>query len=462
MKLHQKLSELAKQLKALGEKPEWTDEDVAEETRLKSEVESTKQAIARDQRRAGVSAVVKELDSFINDASTEIPHAGEGEAPEGLAGQAKEKAVGRVEFKRTKTKNFKDGKTAYGFGQSLLAGLGGDQKAIQYCKDNGIVLQKAHAEGLQNTQGAIWVPEEYDDELINLVTQYGTARRIMRNTTMTSENKKRKRRTGGLTAFPVGETEAATQSTMGWDDVSLTARDWAVMTLMSNDWSEDSIINEADTFAGEMALAFALKEDLSAFSGDGTSTYHRIVGLYKSFLALGTIANSAGLQVASGNAWAEVILSDILALMGRLPEYAYQAGPRFYCSSAFYYNVLLRLILAAGGTPSSALVGGVVKNMFLGYPVELVTAMPKIEGNSTIPLYFGLPEKAGMFGDRKGIAIATTTEATVGSTSLFTTRQMAMLAVERFDLNWHDLGNNTAVEADKQAGPVVGLILAAA
>jgi HK97 family phage major capsid protein len=464
MKLHQKLKALIEELKALGAKAEWTAEDEAEEARIKAAIDETKAAIAREQKRAAVKNEVAQLDEFLNEpGDTNLPvpdeaHSGD-KAQNGQAGKG-EGADNIEVVSRARVKNFKSAKSAYGFGMFLMAGLHGDAKAREYCKRNGIEV-KAQVES-RNESGGLLVPIQYDNEMIDLREDYGIARRLLRNTPMTSDTLERKRRKGGLTAYPVGERGAATASMKGWDDVTLNARRWAIMALMSSEWSEDSVINEADDLAGEMAYSFAQKEDDCAFNGDGTSAYHRIVGLGPALKSLsGTVANIAGLQVASGNAWSEITKTDLTNLMARLPAYAHARGPRWFCSSAFYFSVIERLIDEAGGNSRVDVVNGKATYFYKGLPVEMSQSLPLVESNSSIPLYLGVPQLAGMFGDRRGITIAQTTEATIGDESMFETESAAIRATERFDINWHDLGNASGTAANRVAGPIVGLIMAA-
>jgi hypothetical protein len=54
--------------------------------------------------------------------------------------------------------------------------------------------------------------------------------------------------------------------------------------------------------------------------------------------------------VASGNQWSEIVIGDLLAVVGKLPSFARKSGNvRWYCTSEFWATVLQRLALAAGG-----------------------------------------------------------------------------------------------------------------
>jgi hypothetical protein len=107
------------------------------------------------------------------------------------------------------------------------------------------------------------------------------------------------RRTGGLTAFFTGENQAVTESQAAWDNVNLTAKKCAVLTRMSTEIEQDAVVAIADWLVGEMAYAFASKEDDCGFNGDGTSTYGGMRGL--TVLAIDGAHNAASSSGSSRN-----------------------------------------------------------------------------------------------------------------------------------------------------------------
>lgn len=343
---------------------------------------------------------------------------------------------------------------AYGFAQWFRATQLRDTKASKWCQDNGIET-RAHVEG-QNALGGALVPVQFDSDIIDLREKYGVFRANAKHSTMTSDTKVVPRRTGGLTAYAVGELQEITESQKGWDNVQLNAKKFAVLAKYSSEVDEDAIISMGNDLAEEIAYAFSVKEDLCGFSGDGTSTYHGIVGLGPKLLGLsGTIANIAGLQVASGNAWSEITLVDFNNLKGKLPVYARTRSPKWYASHVFYDQVMERLMLAAGGVTAAEIAAGRVEPRFMGYPVELTVALPQVEANSQIACYFGALPLAALFGDRRQTAIAMSEHVN------FANDEWAIRGTERIDINVHDVGNASATAADRVPGPIVGLITAA-
>ena len=221
-----------------------------------------------------------------------------------------------IEFSRVaRVKNFKGtvaGKSAderaYRFGKWFKGAVVGDSASKAWCDQNGIQT-KALSEGT-NYLGGYLVPPEFSTDIIDLRETYGVARQVARVVPMSSDTLTIPRRTGGLTAYFVGEASTITDSNKTWDQVNLVAKKLAALTLWSSELNEDAMISIGDDLAGEIAYAFSQKEDECYFNGDGTSTYGGITGVRSKLRNVdSTIANIKGLQVATGNAYSEIVLS---------------------------------------------------------------------------------------------------------------------------------------------------------
>lgn len=382
------------------------------------------------------------------------------------------------------TAQFTAEQKAYRFGQWFLATCAGSRRAQQYCFDHHILLaavsadnrvtrldrgnleQFAHVENI-NTSGGFLVPPEFENDLIILREIFGVFRRNAKKVPMGSDVKSIPRRTGGLTAYFTAETAAATESTMGWDRVTLTAKKLMVYSLYSTELDEDSVVDIGNELAGEMAYAFGQKEDDAGFNGDGTSAYGGIVGARTALLNLsGTIANIAGLVVATGTgygtSYGATVLSDFTAVKGKLPQYAAVApgGCKWYCHKSYYHNTMERLALAAGGVPAAEVVAGAQSQTpnearFLGYPVEFAQIFPSNPAVSQVVALFGNLGLASKFGDRRMTTIA------VSEHVAFANDEIAIRGTERFDIVVHDVGNASGTAALRVPGPLVGLITAA-
>lgn len=333
----------------------------------------------------------------------------------------------------------------------------GQNPAAKWCQENGVEIKVQQEATSQD--GGVLVPVEFERTLIDLRETYGSFRPNAKNEPMASETKLIPRRTGGLTAYFVGEGAAGTQSSKTWDNVQLVAKKLMVLVTYSTEVAEDAIINLADDLAGEIAYAFATKEDACGFLGDGTSTYGSIVGVIPKLLGLsGTIANIAGVRVQatiSTGTFASAILGDFEAVIGKLPKYADTPKVKWYMHKTFYHSVAGTLMVAAGGNAISDLQGGARQQMFLGYPVEFAQTMPSVWVANQIFALFGDLSLAASFGDRRSTTLFT------DPYSLAASDQVQIRGTERFDVVVHDVGNASATAALRQPGPIVAFASAA-
>lgn len=338
---------------------------------------------------------------------------------------------------------------AYKFGSFMLASCFGNMKAREWCKENGIplVVERAHSEGSASAGGYL-VPDEFSAEIIDLRDEYGMFRRLCQPFPMGRDTMSIPKRLTGLTAYPVGEATAITESTASWGQVNLTARKWGVLTLVSSELDEDAIVNIGDLLVGEVAYAFATAEDNAGWNGDGTGTYHGITGFTKLFNdGVGTLAGAVD-ATSTHDTLAEVDATDLAKVFAKLPQYVYMRGrPAFYCSQAAWGLVFQRLIAGAGGISKDDVTGRVI-HQYLGFPVEIHPSLPSSTGtiNDTVMLLFGDIGLAAAFGDRRGMTVARSTEYK------FAEDQIAIKGTERFDINIHSVGDNTT------PGPVVALM----
>ena len=335
---------------------------------------------------------------------------------------------------------------AYRSGKWLWATVMGNAEARQWCRDHGIEM-RVQTEGV-NTAGGYLVPSVMEDAIISLRETYGVARQECRIHAMTTDHTYVPRRTGGVTAYFIGETTEITESEKSWDQVELTARKLGALTRMSTDLGEDSVINIADDLANEMAYAFAKKEDECLWDGDGTSTYGGTVGIRVKMID-GAHAGSYVEAVAAGDEWAEIEDLDLTNVEAALPLYA-DMGAKWYCSKAAKVGTFNRLIKAAGGVTGKEMAEG-FGNMYDGYPIAMSAAMPSDDAaaalNAKIMMIFGNLRMSTTLGSRRDITIKITDQRYIEFD------QIGIQATERFCIVNHDIGGTTGVR-----GPVVGLL----
>lgn len=325
---------------------------------------------------------------------------------------------------------------AYLSGMFLLATLCRNERAAQFCKDNGLDIRGAQST-TTDSKGGFLVPSELEQAIVDLREERGVFRRESRIVPMGSDTLEVPRRSGGLTAYFVSDNTEITASDKSWDSVTLTARKLAALVKYSSELSEDAVISIAEDLASEIAYAFADKEDNCGFLGDGTSTYGHITGVVNA-VAAGSIHTA----LTGNTSFGTLDLVDFEAMVGKLPQYA-EANAKWFISKAGWANSMLRLAEAAGGNTTREIEAGGGRQ-FLGYPVVISQVL-----NSTLTAqtstnglcFFGDLRLASMMGSRRGISI-------MGSNDrYFEFDQLAIKGTERFDINVHERGTATAAGA---------------
>lgn len=360
-------------------------------------------------------------------------------------------------------KNCKDEKQAYGMGMWFISQFG-EKDAEDTIKAKTWVNEHLNMKALAgqiNASGGALVPTEFLAQLIDLKETYGVYRRNARVVAMNSDTMLIPRRNAHTTAYWVTENTAPTESAPTFNNVQLVTKKLASYLAIPMELVEDSAIAIGEWVMGDFAWDFSYSEDLAAFIGDGTPTYGGIIGFTNALTNLSnTIANIAGLRVATGTGYAtnydSIVLTDLEAVVGKLPAYAVPRA-KWYMSQSFYWNVAKKLENAAGGNTNITISEGVRNNMFLGFPVEVAQVMPTNSAVNQVCCLFGDVQLASILGDRRQFQVKTSDQAG----NLWLNDQLGIKATQRLDINVHDVGNASATAGLRVPGPVVGLITAA-
>lgn len=339
-------------------------------------------------------------------------------------------------------KGYQNREEAFRAGCWFAATFLGHGKAGEYCQQHGIDVRSAMSSG-SNSAGGYLVPEEFDNAIVRLVEQYGVFRANCRVMPMMSETLSFPRRTAGVTAYYVQEVPSSiTESSPTLGQAQLVAKVLAVRTLLSRDLVEDAIIDVVNMVTQEIALAFANAEDSAGFLGDGSSTYGGIVGVKNA------VAAGSKYTAATGNtSFATLDNEDFMGMVAKLPRYAI-AGAKWYISQAGFWSSMARLQTAAGGNTVVDLGSGPVFQ-FMGFPVVVsqvlnstLTTQTSTEGLA----FFGNLQLAATLGSRRG------TELQILQELYAATRQIGLIASQRYDINVHERGDAS------NAGPIVSLV----
>lgn len=333
---------------------------------------------------------------------------------------------------------------AFRSGQWVRATLLQDPKAYAWCTAHGLQpdIRAAGRESV-NTLGGATVVDELSNVIIRLVETFGRYRANSRVIAMSSDHMSIARRKGGLTAAFVGEGVEGDESDVAWDSIGLTPKKVFILSKLSTELSEDSIISMTDLLALECALAISSLEDGCGFVGDGSSTYGGMRGITYRFehesLKGGISAT------APHDTLAEVDADDLLNVLGTLPEYALP-GAKWYCSQMCFAQVLAAIAMGAGGVSMQEMQAGMGPR-FWGFPVVVTSKLPSTGTlDAKVVLLFGDLSMASTMGVRRELRFQVSNER------YFETDEIAIKCTSRFDINNHDLGDaNTA-------GPVVCLL----
>lgn len=332
---------------------------------------------------------------------------------------------------------------AYLSGMFFRATMMQDHKAVEWCRERGVVL-RAQSEGV-NSAGGFLVPVQFEQAVIDLREEYGVFRQQCRLVPMGSDSMMIPRRAGGVTAYWTAEGGQITESQKLWDQVQLSAKKLAAQSRLSSELAEDAIINVADDLAREMAYAFAVAEDAAGWNGDGTSTYGGIVGV-RTKIINGSYTASVHDAASGHDTFGELDMGDFTSCMAKLPKYA-ERNAKWYISQAGWAASMQRLQAAAGGNSMMDL-SGKVQKVFLGYPVVIDQTLPTAltDISDTAMLFFGDLSLAARMGERRGITVKTSSDR------YFEYDQIGVQCTERIDINVHDLGDTSV------AGPLIAMV----
>ena len=346
--------------------------------------------------------------------------------------------------------NFK----AYAFGQWVRGTVLGNASAAKWCNEHGV---KSQVEGTDNV-GGYTVPEIVSSSLIWLRNEYGIARRYSRIYPMTSDTLNVPNASTSTTTYYPGEATAITASDVTFSQVQLLAKKLAILTIVSKELNEDTVIDFGAMLAQDFAYGLALAEDAAAFQGDGTSTYGSITGIMPRIKALSaTFANIASMVVGptgSQTNLSSFTLANFQSMVAKIQPYA--NAPRWYMNKQVFYNGVADKLIALGGNSIMDLQNayGPEPTLF-GIPISFVQNMPSTTGVSKDVAILADLSKGVAFGDRRGVTVE------VSDQVKFVEDALTFKATERYAFNCFDVGNVTATVADQVAGSIIVLQAAA-
>lgn len=271
------------------------------------------------------------------------------------------------------------------------------------------------------TTSDIPLPTEYSGEIVELVAEYGTARRYGTVYPLGAGTQKlpkvSTRPAFGLVAMSATVTEKSPQIAF----VTFTASKWGGLVRLPAEIDEDSIVSMGQFLARYSAIEMAKLEDTVFWTADGSATYDNLEGFTKAVVTLSKVE-----QLATGKtAPSDATLTNFRALrtkvdtavLGRAAYYVHPTWEQHFAG----FN-------SGGDKPYVA--NGINGASLDGFPIRWVDVLPPYSTSasaSTVFALFGDPSYMYL-GTRGGMRFDTSREAG------FTTDEILVRALERFTI----------------------------
>lgn len=304
-----------------------------------------------------------------------------------------------------------------------------DEKTIEE------VIGKEMSEAV-GSEGGFLVPEEFAAEVRRITEDYGLIRKFSSKFTMGRDTLNLPTLATSVSVTWPGENNAATKSQPVYNNVQLSVKTAAGLTVMSNELLADANVDIVNHLMELFSEALAGEEDSQGFSGTGSP----FVGILQD-----TDVNIV--TMGSGDTgFSNVDLNDLRDLITQikvtcLPTSAYFMHREIWAvvqklledsqHVSTFQNPILTMLPSSGGAGDSA--GLKPAGMLWGYPVYLSDQMPGTSDSavSTTYIVFGSMQKGVFFGDRQQVTLAVSDSATVDGESTFERNQAAVRVTER-------------------------------
>lgn len=300
-----------------------------------------------------------------------------------------------------------------------------------------------------NENGGFAVPDIFSTDIIELLPQYGAARRAIGITNMPSGNWVGPRVVDDVDFAVVGEGSAASdQNKPNGDNVRLDAREVIGLVRAQQSWLADSAIDAADLIARSMGRGAAKFEDTQVFlSRSGT-------GASPSFQGIGDKVGANTTHDAAMSAWGDFTVTDDTTLRSLLSDrwvgYSNKLG--YVTSYSHYAANFEKLGLSAGGASPLDFTAGTralelraqfnADAIWNGKPVWFTPVMPQSYTDGQLGAFYGAWDiacKLGQVQSGLGIAVSEDRYFEYGQTGFRMTMRMAF--------NAHDVNNSASAES---------------
>ena len=281
------------------------------------------------------------------------------------------------------------------------------------------------------TSTDIPLPTEFAAEVVELVSEYGQARRYCTVYPLgAGEVKLPKLKTSpafGLVAISVAAGEKSPQI----EFVTFNAKKWGGLIILPNEIDDDSVVPMGQFIARYSAREMAKIEDIVVFTADGTATYDSLSGVLKQQDAAATRVVLASTKTA----YSDVTLANLRTLRSKVASAALGRSAYYFHSS---FEQHFATFNSAGDKPYVA--NGINGASLDGFPIRWMDSFPAFDTAANAGKVFGAFGEMSYtyLGVRGGMRYDASRDAR------FTTDELAIRALERFTVG-HMASDHVAV-----------------
>lgn len=333
-------------------------------------------------------------------------------------------------------------KMGFAFGQFAKMVGKNDKKAHAWLVENGFYTKGQNE--TTDADGGYLVPQILARELIFLRDKFGVIRQNARVMGMSSDNLNVPKNSASTTAYWPAENTNITASQITFSNVQVLAKKLAILTQVSSELNEDSIVDIGAALAEDMAYVMAYNEDLACLFGDGTSTYGGITGVFKEIADIAGNAGYIETAAATTGNWGAATLADLRKLAGAVSQYADNADMKWFMNRAFFQSVVCADLDALNGNGFFDLTNAPGPNPTLfGYPVvytQVMTSDSTPAAGTVLAMLANL-KTGSIMGSRRDLRVQVSDQVGFISDSLY------FKATERFGFKYHDLPTATSANS---------------
>ncbi|MFZ4774625.1 MAG: phage major capsid protein [Terrimicrobiaceae bacterium] len=265
------------------------------------------------------------------------------------------------------------------------------------------------------------LPVDYGSEVVELVAQYGQARRFGTVFPLGSGSVKLPKLTTSPAFGLIAMSAAIGQKSPQFAWVTFNAEKWGGLVILPNEIDEDSVVAVGQFVARYSAREMAKIEDTVFFAADGTATYDSLEGLTKS-----VVTDTKVTTLASGKTkYSDVTLAKVREMRSVVDSPALAMGAYYFHPS---FEQALNGFNSSGDKPYQA--NGINGASLDGFPIHWIDTLPAYSASANAASVFGLFGDVSFqyLGTRGGIRLDTS------DAPGFANDQLYIRALERFTI----------------------------